>query len=1005
MRARSIVIALIAAWLCSCVEGVWATPVDTTNFAETTFVADSTNLSLPTGIGWAPDGSGRLFVIRKAGEVRVVQYAPATSTGTVVATPWATINPVFTNSECGLIGFCFDPDFIHNRYVYFFVTVAGDVTAFTGEQQIIRYTDNPATNTGFAKTILVSGLPTRAVNHDGGGIGIGPDGRLYWSIGDNANNTGVDNDVVSFCAKVSRANRFTGAALNDNPFYDGAGGNNDYIWARGCRNPFSMCFQPGTGKLWLNVVGSSPTGDTIPNSGPGYEQAFVVTRGANLGWNDYENNQPAGYLTPSIAYRVNGATSVSLTASGASRAGNTVTFMTQSIHPFRQGAKVTIAGVANNSFNGSFYVASRVSDTIFTVAQSGPDEASGGGTATTLNVGGSITGGCFYDSTAFPAAYRGNYFFGDVNTGNLVRSTLDANDAPTSVDFFATGVSQSVDTAIGPDGALYIAQHGFATVKRIASTSTAQNLIVEPTALGVPEGGGAVFTVRLAQAPAATVSVTITKTGGDADLTLTSASTLTFTPANWNQIQAVTLSAAEDADLDAGTATFDVSAAGIAAYSVKATEIENDEPRLVLSQNNVSLVEGGTGTFQVSLATAPASNVTVTVARSSGDADLNVTGGAVLSFTPQNFATAQTVTIAAAEDADNVTDSAVFSVTLPGEPVRFVNVTATDNDNAAPQITTTARAAAIVSAPYTYAVNATGNPAVSYSLPTRPATMTINSATGMINWTPTATGTFPVTVQAANGVTPSATQSFNLVVSNDGPPTAVITQPLAGAVLAGTNTEFFGDGVDDVGTVKAEFYVDGVLAYTDTSAGQHYHINGAHALFDTTQYTNGPHTLRMRVTDTIGQTGFTERQVSFGNQIAGWKKQYFTVAEQANPAISGDNADPDHDGITNLGEYALNLPPKASSTSGLPTCAVVNVGGTKYLTLTFTRVKWATDLTYMVEADDDLVPAWQQIDPLLPQNQVSALDDTPSFGLQTITVKDAVPAGTAPRYMRLRVSK
>jgi glucose/arabinose dehydrogenase len=1005
MRARSIVFALTCAAVIFCGGQARATPVDTANFAETLFVQNNTSLTLPTGLAWAPDGSGRLFVLRKGGEVRVVQYTPATSTGTLVANPWATISPVFTNSECGLIGSCFDPDFINNRYVYFFATVSGDATAFTGEQQIIRYTDDPGTNTGSGKTILVSGLPTRAVNHDGGGIGIGLDGRLYWSIGDNGNNTGVDSDLVSFCAKVSRANRFTGAALNDNPFFDGAGGNNDYIWARGCRNPFTMCFQPGTGKLWLNVVGSSITGDTIPNSGFGYEQVFVITRGANLGWNDYENNQPAGFLTPLIAYRVNSTTSVSLTASGASRIGNVATFMTQSFHPFRQGAKVTIAGVANNSFNGAFYVASRVSDTIFTVAQSGSDEASGGGTATTLGIGGSITGGCFYDSTAFPAAYRGNYFFGDVNTGNVARTTLDAGDVPTSVDLFATAVNQAVDSAIGPDGALYIAQNGSASVRRIATTSAAQNLIVQPTALGVPEGGGAVFTVRLAQAPAANVSVAISKTGGDPDLTLASASTLTFTPANWNQLQAVTLAAAEDADLDAGTATFDVSAAGIATYSVKATEIENDEARLVLSQNNVSLVEGGTGTFQVSLATAPASNVTVTVARSSGDSDLNVTGGAVLSFTTLNFATPQTVTISAAEDADNVSDAAIFFVSLAGEPDRLVNVTASDNDNAAPVITSTAKTTAIVNSPYTYDVNATGNPVPSYSFSVRPTGMNLNNVTGVITWTPTATGTFPVTVQVSNGVAPNATQNFNLVVSNDGPPTAVITQPLAGAILSGANSEFFGDGQDDVGTVKAEFFVDGVLAYTDTSAGQHYHINGTHALFDTTQYTNGAHTLRMRVTDTIGQTGFTDRQVTFGNQIAGWKKEKFTPAEQANSAISGDNADPEGDGLTNLAEYALNLPPKASSTTGLPTCAIVNVGGTNYLTLTFTRVKWATDLTYIVEADNDLVPAWQQIDPLVPQNQVSVLDNTPAYGLQTITVKDVVPAGTTPRYMRLRIVK
>ena len=85
------------------------------------------------------------------------------------------------------------------------------------------------------------------------------------------------------------------------------------------------------------------------------------------------------------------------------------------------------------SFNGIFDVASVLPgtpdpqiSTQFTVAQAGVNATSGGGTATTQNIGGAITGGCFYDSTAFPAAYRGNYFFGDYNSGRMMRVILDA---------------------------------------------------------------------------------------------------------------------------------------------------------------------------------------------------------------------------------------------------------------------------------------------------------------------------------------------------------------------------------------------------------------------------------------------------------------------------------------------------------------------------------------------------------------------------------------------------
>src|SRR4029434_7604340 len=82
----------------------------------------------------------------------------------------------------------------------------------------------------------------------------------------------------------------------------------------------------------------------------------------------------------------------------------------------------------------------------------------------------------------------------------------------------------------------------------LATTSTAQNLFVYPTGVQVVEGSSALFTVRLAKAPAANVTVNLAKIGGDSDVNFTGPTTLTFTPANWNQLQAVTLTAATDAD-------------------------------------------------------------------------------------------------------------------------------------------------------------------------------------------------------------------------------------------------------------------------------------------------------------------------------------------------------------------------------------------------------------------------------------------------------------------------
>ncbi|WP_366816715.1 PQQ-dependent sugar dehydrogenase [Myxococcus xanthus] len=77
---------------------------------------------------------------------------------------------VVTSSECGLIGIAFDPNYVVSRYVYCFITVSAS------EQQIGRYAD--ADRTGTARTVVVSRLPTRGANNDGGAIGFGPEGTL-----------------------------------------------------------------------------------------------------------------------------------------------------------------------------------------------------------------------------------------------------------------------------------------------------------------------------------------------------------------------------------------------------------------------------------------------------------------------------------------------------------------------------------------------------------------------------------------------------------------------------------------------------------------------------------------------------------------------------------------------------------------------------------------------------------------------------------------------------------
>jgi glucose/arabinose dehydrogenase len=524
------------------------------NFTETPWVAGLSGVA--TSMAWAPDGSNRLFVTAQSGSVWVVVHGDIPTPASRDVRLFATISPIHWSGECGLLGLVFDPNFQVNHYVYFFVTVSAS------EQQIIRYTAEG--DVGTNKTVIVAGLPTAGLNHNGGAIGIGPDGALYWGVGDQANRTGVNADLASLAAKIGRA-YLDGGVPSDNPFFDGDGPWADYIWARGVRNPFSMTFQPATGALWVAVVGDN------------YEQAFIVRSGDHAGYYAHENNQSDGYITPILKYRTNGTDSRDLTTGGALRRASEVTFTTTVPHGFRRGELITVSGVSDASFNGDVFVASTPSATTFTAVQAGPDAASGNGTALTQALGGCITGGTFYAATQFPPAYWGNYFFGDFNSGNIMRAVLSSPTAIESVRIWATNIGQYIDIDTGPDGALYYMRTEGEVFRAVFDTA-AQGLVVSRTHVWMSEGGEQSISVSLAIAPIGDVVVHIARAAGNHRIDVGAGATLTFTSANWNVPQPVTITSAIDANTLLDSAFLEVSATGLPTQSVTVNAIDTMEP-------------------------------------------------------------------------------------------------------------------------------------------------------------------------------------------------------------------------------------------------------------------------------------------------------------------------------------------------------------------------------------------------------------------------------------------
>ena len=232
----------------------------------------------------------------------------------------------------------------------------------------------------------------------------------------------------------------------------------------------------------------------------------------------------------------------------------------------------------------------------------------------------------------------------------------------------------------------------------------APGVTVSETALTVPEGGSASYTVVLETQPTADVTITVARSpGGDEDLTA-SPDTLTFTNSNWSMQQTVTILAAEDEDGEDGVAAFNHSAAspgtvydGLPAPGVRTTEDDNDTAGVIVSPTTLSVPEGGSATYTVRLGTKPLDGVTVEATRDQkSDTDLTVssdtdtdmdTDSVTLAFTNSNWNTEQTVTVTAAEDADEVDDVAIFSHATVSHDEDYDSredvdpVTATEADN------------------------------------------------------------------------------------------------------------------------------------------------------------------------------------------------------------------------------------------------------------------------------------------------------------------------------------
>jgi len=252
---------------------------------ELELVPVATGLATPVVVTNAGDGSNRLFIVEKAGRIRIVEN------GSLLATPFLDIDPVVNSSgsEQGLLGLAFHPNYAVNGY--FFV----NYTDSAGDTVVSRFSVTPGdpniADPGSEFEILSIVQPFS--NHNGGQIEFGPDGYLYIGMGDGGSAGDPGDRAQNLAVMLGKMLRIdvdnTDPPLAyripaDNPFLGTAGAAGE-IWAYGLRNPWRFSFDRTTGDLFIGDVGQNlyEEIDFQPASSPG---------GENWGWRCYEASHP-----------------------------------------------------------------------------------------------------------------------------------------------------------------------------------------------------------------------------------------------------------------------------------------------------------------------------------------------------------------------------------------------------------------------------------------------------------------------------------------------------------------------------------------------------------------------------------------------------------------------------------------------------------------------------------------------------------------------------------------
>lgn len=198
-------------------------------------------------------GDDRLFICEQhTGLIRIMM-----PNGTILSQPFLNMGTsISKGSEQGLLGLAFHPDYQTNGYFYIHYTTNSN------SNYICRFkvsSSDPDVANKSSETLIISQSQPRS-NHNGGSLEFGPDGYLYFGIGDGGKQGDPDNnaqDSTTLLGKIGRIDidgGFPFAIPDGNPF-KGISGTRQEIYHWGLRNPWKFSFDQETDDIWIGDVG------------------------------------------------------------------------------------------------------------------------------------------------------------------------------------------------------------------------------------------------------------------------------------------------------------------------------------------------------------------------------------------------------------------------------------------------------------------------------------------------------------------------------------------------------------------------------------------------------------------------------------------------------------------------------------------------------------------------------------------------------------------------------